>query len=120
MTNTASTHVQERDAATLHIDFLYWEDCPSHEAALELLRSVLATEHVQADLTVRDVETDEEAVALRFPGSPTIRVNGQDIDPTVDEDVVGLTCRAYRTPAGKISPLPPRELIVNAVRGGAR
>jgi hypothetical protein len=120
MTDTVTTHSQDRDAATLHIDFLYWEDCPSHEAALELLRSVLADEHVAAALSILDVETDADAEALRFPGSPTIRVNGQDIDPTVDDDVVGLTCRAYRTPAGKISPLPPRELIVNAIRGSVR
>jgi hypothetical protein len=120
MTNTVSIHTQDRDAATLHIDFLYWEDCPSHEAALALLRSVLADEHIQAEVTVQDVETDEDAIALRFPGSPTIRVNGRDIDPTIDEDVAGLTCRAYRTAAGKVSPLPPRDLIANAVRGGTR
>jgi hypothetical protein len=43
-------------------------------------------------------------------------VNGEDIAPVVDDDVVGLTCRTYVTPAGKITPLPPRDLIVEALR----
>jgi hypothetical protein len=101
----------------IRVDFLYWEDCPSHEQALTLLHDVLDNESIPANVTVREVETDSEAERLHFPGSPTIRVNGHDIEPNVDESVVGLTCRAYRTPAGKITPLPPRNLIVDALRG---
>ena len=117
------THVvdAERDQETprkdsIDVQFLFWDDCPSHERALEILQDVLQTEDVPASLSILQVETDEDAEALQFPGSPTIRVNGADIAPSVDEDVIGLTCRTYVTPAGKISPLPPRDLIAEALR----
>lgn len=97
------------------IDFLYSEDCPSHERALELLHDVLREQTIQADVRVYEVETEEEAERLRFPGSPTIRVAGSDIEGDGDLPPA-LGCRAYRHPNGKISPLPPRESIAEALR----
>lgn len=104
---------------TIQIEFLYWEDCPSHARALQLLKDVLAQEGVQADIQMLEVNTDEEAEKLRFPGSPTIRINGADIDdnPAVP---VGLSCRTYRQEDGKLSPLPSRDMILWAIRKAAR
>src|SRR5579859_8118670 len=102
-------------SAPLVIDFLYFEDCPSHDRALELLREVLQQEGIDAAIRVQRVETEEEAEQLRFPGSPTIRIAGTDIDDNPSLPV-GLACRAYRHENGKISPLPQREMIVRAVR----
>jgi|SRR5579875_2321494 len=99
----------------LQIEFLYWEECPSHERALRLLRDVLAQEQVPADIQMIRIESDEEAERLHFPGSPTIRVNGYDIDEDPAAPV-GLSCRVYRTADGQTSPLPPRELIERAIR----
>lgn len=106
-------------ADRLKVDFLYFEDCPSHDRALALLEEVLREEGAEAHVDVRRVETDREAAELRFPGSPTIRINGFDIveDPALP---AGLSCRAYRQPNGRISPLPPREAIVHAVRMALR
>lgn len=97
------------------IDFLYFEDCPSHERALAMLHEELYEHGVTATIDVRRVETEEEASLFSFPGSPTIRVNGVDIDQNPDLPI-GLACRAYRQPNGKISPLPPREKISEALR----
>jgi hypothetical protein len=99
----------------LAIDFLYWEECPSHERALALLRDVLREENAAADLRLQRIDTEDEARSWSFPGSPTIRVNGTDIDnnPALP---VGLACRAYRRDDGRISPLPPRSLLVRAIR----
>lgn len=99
------------------IEFLYWEGCPSHERALELLRQVVAEERVDIPITIIRVDTEEETVPLDFYGSPTIRVNGLDID-TLPGDLPqpGLACRAYRRVDGRISPLPPIELIRAAFR----
>lgn len=101
-------------SAPLQIDFLYWEDCPSHEQALAMLQDVLRDEDVPADIRLQRVDSDEEARLWRFPGSPTIRVNGLDIDanPALP---VGLACRAYRRDDGRISPLPPRSAVVRAI-----
>jgi hypothetical protein len=98
------------------IEFFYYADCPSHERALELLRQGMAEEHVNAPIEIFEVTSDEEAHRYNFFGSPTIRVNGVDIAPLLDDlPEPALTCRAYRRANGSISPLPPRELITAAL-----
>jgi hypothetical protein len=59
----------------VEVELLFWAGCPSHPAALALLREVLGDAH---PVTVREIETEEQAVAERFPGSPTIRLDGED------------------------------------------
>jgi hypothetical protein len=101
------------------VDFLYYEDCPSHELALDRLRQVMAEEGVSVKIEVLKVETDEQAQSLRFIGSPTIRINGQDIDPPPADAYYALTCRAYRLEDGRISPLPSPGMIRRALRVAA-
>jgi len=98
------------------IEFLYYEDCPSHEDALERLRAVLAQEQVTDPVRVIEVTTAEQAEELRFVGSPTIRLDGVDIDVPPAAIPYRLTCRAYHQPDGRMGPLPPADLIRQAVR----
>jgi len=99
------------------VEFLYWADCPSHERALALLREVMAEEQIQAPIEIVEVKTEAEAEQYQFYGSPTIRIDGGDIAPLTEYSIMpSLTCRAYRRADGRISPLPPRELIVAAFR----
>ena len=100
----------------MQVSFLFYENCPSHELALERLRRVLAEEGIDTDVEVVEVESEEQARQLRFIGSPTIRLNGQDIDPPPPDSHYALTCRAYRLEDGRISPLPSRDTIRRAVR----
>ncbi len=109
----------ENPNQAIPIEFLYSEDCPSHERALQLLEDVLREEGVAAEIHTHLIETEDEAEMMRFPGSPTIRVNGIDIDDNPSLPI-GLACRAYRSPEGKISPLPPRDKIVWAIQKAAR
>jgi hypothetical protein len=100
------------------IEFFYFEDCPSHDRALALLQEVMAQHGMQeVPITVIRVETQEEAERYSFYGSPTIRVDGVDIAP-LPEGIPqpALACRAYRRADGRISPLPPRELIEAALQ----
>jgi hypothetical protein len=55
---------------------------------------------------VRRVDTEEAAEGERFAGSPTIRVNGADVQPPGPEEPIGLSCRVYRRRDGSVSPLP--------------
>ena len=103
----------------MRVSFLYYEDCPSHDVALERLREVMDEEGIPSEVEVVKVETEEQARELRFVGSPTIRVNGQDIDPPYDSRYA-LTCRAYRLADDRISPLPSKDMIRRAVRSLAR
>jgi hypothetical protein len=97
------------------VTFLYFEDCPSHEVALDRLRQVMAEEGTQAEIEIVKVETDEQAQRLRFIGSPTILINGDDIDPPSPDATYALTCRVYRLEGGRISPLPSADMIRRAL-----
>jgi hypothetical protein len=98
------------------IELYWWEGCPSHPEALALLEEVLAERGIDAEVELHEVKTDEEAVLHRFPGSPTIRIDGRDIDPAGAASPPALNCRIYRLPDGRVSPVPSREQLEEALR----
>jgi hypothetical protein len=66
----------------------------------------------------REILADADAERERFPGSPTIRVDGRDIaDPGTNP--IGLTCRVYRLRDGQISALPDAAEIADALRAAS-
>jgi hypothetical protein len=94
------------------IEFLYWPDCPSHPEALARLREVMAEVGLEIPVTLVEVLTEEDAEYLGFPGSPTIRVDGVDVDPSGAEQMgTALTCRVYFLEDGRISPLPSKGMM---------
>lgn len=96
---------------TIHI--LYFDDCPNYVPALALVRRTLDELGVEADIELVYVDSIDSADANRFLGSPTIQVNGIDIDPAAKgRDDFGLSCRMYGC-AG----VPPRDMIVAALKG---
>jgi hypothetical protein len=97
------------------IEFLFWEGCPSHPEAKALLQQVLEERGIQGSIEVREVHSHAEAVELAFPGSPTIRVDGRDVDPGGSEAAPSLTCRVYRLPDGRPSPVPSRQQLEEAL-----
>jgi hypothetical protein len=103
------------ELGTLKITFLYSEDCPSHDEALQRLRRSIELERISADIEIVKVTTDGEAERRKFVGSPTIVVNGRDIDPPAKPHYA-LTCRAYTLEDGRISPLPSEATIRRALR----
>lgn len=99
----------------MRIELLFWEGCPSYPEARELLEDVLAEHGIDDPVELRDVTTREEARSLRFPGSPTIRIDGRDVDPVGAEATPALTCRVYRFPDGRVSPVPSRQQLEEAL-----
>jgi hypothetical protein len=96
------------------VEVLYFDGCPGYERLLPLLRA-LADAHGVA-LRLRSIETVEVAEREGFLGSPSIRVNGVDVEPGAHERRdFGLKCRLYRT-AGLDPGLPRREWIEQALR----
>ena len=94
------------DSQAPRVEFLWWADCPSWDRALSELRSEMESVGLDpAAVALREVETDAEAAALGFAGSPTIRVDGRDIAEPGDTPP-GLNCRIYRLRDGRISALP--------------
>ena len=97
------------------IEVLYFDGCPNHEALLPHLHELLATVGVHATIALRRVETIEDAERERFLGSPTVRVDGRDVDPGSDaRDDYGMKCRLYATDEG-IRGTPPDAWILNAL-----
>lgn len=103
----------------MRIDFLYFEDCPSHGQALDRLQKVLREEGVEADIDVTEVTTEEQALDVEFLGSPTIRIEDRDIDPVLNHPNYALSCRTYHLEDGRISPLPSEAMIRRAVESAA-
>lgn len=101
----------------MKVRFLYSEQCPSHQETLERLRTILHEESVEANIEIIRVETFEDAKRYHYPGSPTILIDGQDIDPSPNVEYAPA-CRAYRLEDGRISPLPSISMIRNGVRAG--
>ena len=62
----------------MKVELLWWEGCPSYPETLEDLTRVLRDEGVDAEVDLVEVESDEQAHRERFPGSPTIRLDGED------------------------------------------
>jgi hypothetical protein len=98
------------------IEVLVFKGCPHVDATLRRVRAALAATCVQGDVDLIYVEDHEHAEQLRFVGSPTVRVDGTDVDPhVVDRRDFGLQCRLYSVGEG-LEGLPPEEWIAAALR----
>jgi len=94
------------------IEVLYFAGCPNHAPTVDLAREVMGELGLDAAIREVPVETVEAAEALRFVGSPSVRVNGRDIEPAAREQTeFALSCRLYGD-AG----VPTKELLVEALR----
>ena len=99
----------------MKVELLYFDGCPNYESFVPHLRELMDRAAVDAELELRRVESDTEARRLRFLGSPTVRVDGRDVEPEADGRIgYALQCRLYRTP-DRVSGVPPDELIVRAL-----
>ncbi len=99
----------------MRIELLYWAGCPSLPETRALLDEVLAEIGVDDGVELREVTTQEQAEAERFPGSPTIRVEGRDIDPEGAKGPPSLSCRIYYRPDGRVTPVPTRAQLMEAL-----
>lgn len=99
------------------IDILYFDSCPGWRAAEQRVRQVVLDAGLEGDVSVRlvPVETEEGARTHHFVGSPTVRVDGEDVDPAAGQRTsFGLQCRLYDS-GGRLDRLPPTNLIRSAL-----
>jgi hypothetical protein len=102
------------------VELLWWEGCPSTERALAELRSAVAEFGLDGnDVELREIRTDEEAVAREFAGSPTILIDGVELMTLIGRggggEPVGLNCRVYHRHDGRVSPTPDPEDVRRAL-----
>jgi hypothetical protein len=98
-------------APQMRVELLNWAGCPSHPEARELLAAVLAERAPAAEVVAREVTTREEGEQLRVPGSPTILVDGRDVDPHGTGGGAMLARRIHHLPDGRVSPVPTCEMM---------
>ena len=100
--------------ADLLVELLAVEDCPHLEQASRDLESVLRKGIIEVPIQLVFVTSFEDAEFLHFQGSPTIRVNGDDVVPQ-PELPVAFGCRIYRDAEGRSLGSPPIEAIRAAI-----
>lgn len=99
----------------MNVELLYFDGCPSYEKLLPRLRTLLDEVGAGGALALRRVESESAAERERFLGSPTVRVDGRDVDPGAGERTdFGLKCRLYRT-ENALEHVPPEAWIKDAL-----
>ena len=95
----------------MRIEILFFDGCPNHGPTLELAREVVGELGLEAEIEEVRVETPEDATRERFLGSPSLRVDGKDVEPEArDRTDFALSCRIYGSGG-----VPPKELLLAAL-----
>jgi len=103
----------------MNIEILYTPKLTNPEPIVELVNDVLFETSIIANVRQVEVNSEEEAVNVAFLGSPTIRVDGIDVEPnmTFGKSDFGLRSRTY-VEDGQESAIPSREMIEETVEVG--
>jgi hypothetical protein len=99
----------------MKVEMLYFGGCPNHEALLPRLRALMAAAGVVGEVELVRIADADEAQRQRFLGSPSVRVDGEDIEPGASKRTdFGLKCRLFATPSG-LHGIPPDEWVEDAL-----
>ena len=83
------------------VEILYFDGCPNHEPARALVERLATQLRIEPEIRLVEVADADAAVELRFLGSPTVRVNGVDVEPGAEERRdFALSCRIYLSERG--------------------
>jgi hypothetical protein len=99
----------------MDIRLLYFEGCPNAEPTYRLLRECLDQEKVSEPIVRTLVSDEAEASRYHFLGSPSIRIDGEDIDIARRGDTPVFACRVY-DPTSTQPGVPSSQMILHAIR----
>jgi len=100
----------------MKIELFYFDGCPNHEKALELLNDCLKELSLDVPVERIKVESPEAAERLRFLGSPSIRIDGKDLEYDDETGMeYSMRCRRYQHDSEMLG-YPPREMIMKALK----
>ena len=103
----------------MRIEVLVFEGCPNAEPAVQLVRDVAGEAGIDLEIEVVRITDLEAAQTHRFLGSPSIRVDGKDVELGSDQPAASFGCRIYQGDRGP-SGVPNRQSVVAAFRNAAR
>lgn len=102
----------------MRVEVLYFDGCPGHEALMPRLRQLMKDAQVDVTVELKHVSSIEDAERERFLGSPTVRIDGRDVDPgAAHRDDFGLKCRLYATDRGVRGEIPDELITAGLTRG---
>ena len=100
----------------MKVEILYFAGCPNRPPAVGRVLEALQQEGVFAEVVEVEVQDAATALVTGFFGSPTIRIDGRDVEPAArSAQAFGLTCRTY-IDEGYRAGAPPIEWIRAAIR----
>jgi hypothetical protein len=102
------------------VEILYFEGCPNYEPARALVERLARELDLEPEIELIEVADPEAADALRFLGSPTVRVEGMDVEPGAEErHDFAFSCRIYRSDGGA-SEQPEESWVRDALLEAAK
>ncbi len=99
---------------------MVFDGCPNADATEKLVRETVSKLEIDASIEIIKVTYNEDAVAKRFLGSPSIRIDGKDLE--VEEEAqtqYSMRCRVYRQGDSQTG-IPPKDLLVSALSMASR
>jgi hypothetical protein len=102
------------------VEILYLEGCPNHGPARALVERLAMQLRIEPEIRLVEVGDPDAAVELRFLGSPTVRVDGVDVEPRAqDRRDFAFSCRIYRSESG-VAARPDERWVRKALAEAAR
>jgi hypothetical protein len=102
------------------VEILYFDGCPNYEPARALVERLAMQLRIEPEIRLVEVADADAAVELRFLGSPTVRVNGVDVEPGAEERRdFALSCRIYRSECG-VAERPEERWVREALNEAAK
>ncbi|MCL4537381.1 MAG: arsenate reductase ArsC [Nitrospirae bacterium] len=99
----------------MNIELLYIKGCPDFKHARRLIHNTIKVLELKTPLKKIEIRNADDVKTYSFPGSPTIRINGEDIEPDT-ANTTGLTCRTYNNGTG----IPDMEALKCKIARAAR
>ena len=101
------------------VEVLFFDGCPNVELAVDRAREAIARAGAPADLRLVRIAGEDQAVQCGFLGSPSVRVDGVDVDASARErSDFGSQCRVYSL-SGRLEGAPPTQWIEALLLGEA-
>src|SRR5260370_1094371 len=104
----------------MKVQVLYFDGCPHYLPTVELVTETLRAQGIDAEVERVSVTTPEQAQSIAFLGSPTVRIDGLDVEPEARaQSGFGFGCRTYLDSSSRRTGLPSREMIQRAIEEAA-
>lgn len=99
----------------MKIELLYFDTCPSYKIVLKSLEEIITEKKLDAGVEMIKIESDEDALKNRFLGSPSVKLNGRDIEPGTEKiKDFSMRCRLYLED-DEVNELPSKKMIQRAI-----